>query len=123
MEKRFNIFWIGFFGSYLINIFYNESDIDLIYDFKEGIRLGFKESYELEEYIKELLEVEMIDLVNYEYVNLIIEDEIDKMVIYVWEEEFYIYNDDFWVNWEDIFIYWIFWRFRLFFWGKWINEF
>ncbi|KGE86758.1 nucleotidyltransferase family protein [Phaeodactylibacter xiamenensis] len=83
LEKRFNISRIGLFGSYSTNTFHNESDIDLIYDLKEGIRLGFKESYELEEYIKELLEVETIDLVNHEYVNPIIEDEIDKTVIYV----------------------------------------
>lgn len=83
LERRFNISRIGLFGSFSTNTFHNESDIDLIYDLKEGVRLGFKESYELEEYIKELLEVEKVDLVNHEYVNPIIEDEIDKTVIYV----------------------------------------
>jgi uncharacterized protein len=83
LEKRFNISRIGLFGSYSTNTFHDESDVDLIYDLKEGTRLGFKESYELEEYMKELLEVDEVDLVNYEYVNPIIEDEIDKTVIYV----------------------------------------
>jgi hypothetical protein len=83
LEKRFNISRIGLFGSYSTNSFNDASDVDLIYDLKKGVRLGFKESYELEEYIKELLEVDKIDLVNHEYVNPIIEDEIDKTVIYV----------------------------------------
>jgi predicted nucleotidyltransferase len=82
LEKRFNISRIGLFGSYSTNTFHDESDVDLIYDLKEGTRLGFKESYELEEYLKELLEVDEVDLVNHEYVNPIIEDEIDKTVIY-----------------------------------------
>jgi len=83
LERRFNISRIGLFGSYSTNTFQDESDVDLIYDLKEGKRLGFKEVYELEEYIKELLEVDEVDLVNHEYVNPIVEDEIDKTVIYV----------------------------------------
>ena len=83
LEKRFNICRIGLFGSYSTNTFHNESDVDLIYDLKEGTRLGFKESYELEEYIKELLQVDEVDLINHEYVNPIVKDEIDKTVIYV----------------------------------------
>ncbi|MCR9100138.1 MAG: nucleotidyltransferase domain-containing protein [bacterium] len=83
LEKRFNISRIGLFGSYSTNAFHDESDVDLIYKLKEGTRLGFKEFCELEAYIKELLEVDEVDLVNHEYVNPIIEDEIDKTVIYV----------------------------------------
>ena len=83
LEKRFNISRIGLFGSYSTSTFHDKSDVDLIYYLKEGKRLGFKEAYELEEYIKELLEVDEVDLVNHEYVNPIVEDEIEKTVIYV----------------------------------------
>ena len=57
--------------------------MDLIYELKEGKRLGFKEAYELEHYIKELLETEKVDLVNQKYLNPIFEEEIRKTVIYV----------------------------------------
>lgn len=83
LENSFNISRIGLFGSYSTDTSHEESDVDLIYELKEGKRLGFKEAYELENYIKELLETEKVDLVNQKYLNPIFEDEINKTVIYV----------------------------------------
>jgi len=83
LEQGFNISRIGLFGSYSTDTSHEGSDVDLIYELKEGKRLGFKEAYELEHYIKELLETEKVDLVNQKYLNPIFEEEIRKTVIYV----------------------------------------
>ncbi len=83
LEKKFSICRIGLFGSYSSNTFHEKSDIDLIYELEEGARLGFKEVCELETYMKELLETDQIDLVNQRYINPIIEDEMEKTLIYV----------------------------------------
>jgi len=83
LEGTFYISRIGLFGSYSTDTFQEDSDVDLLYELKGGKRLGFKEVSSLEKYIKDLLNVEKVDLVNQKYVNPIIEDEIKKTVIYV----------------------------------------
>ena len=83
LERNFNIIKIGLFGSYSTDSSNEESDVDLIYELEEGKRLGFKDVYQLEVFIKDLLNIEKVDLVNHKYVNPIIEDEINKTVIYV----------------------------------------
>ncbi|MEZ5041983.1 MAG: nucleotidyltransferase domain-containing protein [Saprospiraceae bacterium] len=83
LEKKFNIIKIGLFGSYSTDSSNEESDVDLIYELEEGKRLGFKDVYQLEIFIKDLLNIDKVDLVNHKYVNPIIEDEINKTVIYV----------------------------------------
>ena len=83
LEKDFNISKIGLFGSYSVNSSNQDSDIDLIYELKEGKRLGLKEIYQLETFFKGLFNLDKVDLVNHKYVNPIIENEINKTVIYV----------------------------------------
>ena len=83
LEVGFFISEIGLFGSYSTDASNKNSDVDLIYQVKKGKRLGFKEIYTLEKFIKDLLEVEKVDLVDQAYVNPIIENEIKKTVIYV----------------------------------------
>jgi len=83
LEQQFHIARIGLFGSYSTGQAHAQSDVDLIYELEEGKRLGFKEIYDLERFIKDLLQIEKVDLVNQKYVNPIIEDEIKKTVIYV----------------------------------------
>jgi predicted nucleotidyltransferase len=83
LEGTFYISRIGLFGSYSSDTSHENSDVDLLYELKGGKRLGFIEVSTLERYIKDLLNVEKVDLVNRKYVNPIIEDEIKKTVIYV----------------------------------------
>ena len=83
LEEQFSIRRIGLFGSYSNNTNNVESDIDIVYELKEGKRLGFKEVYELELYFKSLFDIEKIDLINHKYINPIIENEMNKTVIYV----------------------------------------
>ena len=54
-----------------------------IMNLKEGTSLGFKEIYDLEVFLKNLFKIDKIDLINYQYMNPIIEDEMNKSVIYV----------------------------------------
>ncbi len=83
IEIRFGIKKIGLFGSYSVNKANQRSDIDIVYELKEGRTLGFKEIYELEKYFQEILHTGKIDLVNRKYMNPLIEDEMTKTVIYV----------------------------------------
>lgn len=83
LARSFHISRIGLFGSYAVGAPTDESDVDLIYELKDGKRLGYKDVFELEHYLKHLLNIDKVDLVNQRYVNPIIEDEIQKTVIYV----------------------------------------
>ena len=83
LERNFNISKIGLFGSYSIDASNKESDIDLIYELKEGKRLGLKEIHQLETFFKNLFNLDKVDIINHRYVNPIIENEINKSVIYV----------------------------------------
>ena len=83
LKDNFNILKIGLFGSYSTNTFTENSDIDLIYELEEGKRMGLKKVYELETFLKRLLQIDKIDLINSKYVNPIIGNEIEKTVIYV----------------------------------------
>ena len=83
LEQKFSISKIGLFGSYSTNTFTEDSDIDLVFELKEGKRMGLKEVSDLEIYFKKLFKIEKIDLINNKYVNPIIKNELDKTVIYV----------------------------------------
>lgn len=83
LKKNFSITRIGLFGSYSTDSSNEDSDVDLIYELEEGKRLGLNDIYQLEMFIKNLLNIDKVDLVNQKYVNPIIEDEIKRTVIYV----------------------------------------
>jgi len=81
--EQFHITDIGLFGSYATDQACSDSDVDLVYKLMEGKRLGLKEVYDLELFVKAVLKVEKVDLVNKKYMNPIIESEMEKSVIYV----------------------------------------
>ncbi len=83
LESNFHISRIGLFGSFSTNASTEESDIDLIYELKKGKRFGLKEIHHLEAYLRDILNIDKVDLVNQKYINPIVEDEIHKTVIYV----------------------------------------
>ena len=84
LNEQFNIAEVGLFGSYSTGKNNPESDIDILYILEDGSKLGIQDMYELEEFIKEVLKVEKIDLVNKKYLNPIIELEIEDSLVYVW---------------------------------------
>lgn len=81
--EQYHITDIGLFGSYATDQAHADSDVDLVYELVEGKRLGIKEVYDLEVFIKDVLQIEKVDLVNRKYMNPIIESEMEKSVIYV----------------------------------------
>ncbi len=83
LERNFSITKIGLFGSYSKGQPTTSSDVDLLYELEEGKRLGFKDVDELERFFKDMLQVDKVDLVNQNYLNPIIEEEIKKNITYV----------------------------------------
>ncbi len=83
LSDFFGIEAIGLFGSYAKGCASIESDIDLIYITKEGVRIGFGKKIQLEEYLSQLFQPSKIDLVNYKYINPIIRSDVEKYIIYV----------------------------------------
>lgn len=81
--EQFHIADLGLFGSYSKDAQQANSDVDIVYELDKGKYLGLKEVYDLEVFVKELLKVEAVDLVNRKYMNPIIESEMEKSVIYV----------------------------------------
>ena len=55
LEHKFNILKIGLFGSYSTDTFNDKSDIDLVYELKEGKSIGLKEVYEMETFFQKPL--------------------------------------------------------------------
>jgi len=79
----FGIESIGLFGSYAKDSASRESDIDLIYIPKQGVRIGYTKKMQLENYLTRLLFSKKIDLVNYKYINPIVKSNIEGNIIYV----------------------------------------
>lgn len=83
LQERFHIHRIGVFGSYAKGQAKQDSDIDFVIELQEGQKLGFKESFDLERFLAELFNRERVDVVNRQFINPIIESEMEKSVIYV----------------------------------------
>lgn len=83
LNEQFNIAEVGLFGSYSTGENNPESDVDILYILEDGSKLGIQDMYELEAFIKEVLNVKKIDLVNKKYLNPIIELEIEDSLVYV----------------------------------------
>lgn len=83
LEKRFGVNKIGLFGSYSVGTNTSESDIDLLYTLRDGHKMGLADMYAFELYVKEVLGIDKLDLVDEKYLNPIIELEIEDSLIYV----------------------------------------
>lgn len=83
LENQFSVSRIGLFGSFATGNQNATSDIDLIYELKPGNQEGLREIYNFEEFLKKILQVKEVDLINAKYINPIVEEEIKSNVIYV----------------------------------------
>jgi predicted nucleotidyltransferase len=85
-SKIFNSFeleGLGVFGSYAIGNQNQHSDIDiLIYPKKETI-FTYKKRLGLESFIKNLLNIDKIDIVNHRYINPIVKFKMADNILYV----------------------------------------
>ena len=83
MRARFHAEITAVFGSYARNEQSLNSDLDVLYRVNEPDRFGLVEIEGLEAYIKQLIDVPSVDLVNEMYINPIIELEIKDDILYV----------------------------------------
>ncbi|MEL6356988.1 MAG: nucleotidyltransferase domain-containing protein [Bacteroidota bacterium] len=83
VRDRFKVELVGLFGSYARNQHHAKSDLDLLYQPLEGASFGLAEVIALENYIKELVKVNSVDLVDRDYINPVIALEIQDELVYV----------------------------------------
>ncbi|WKN43789.1 nucleotidyltransferase family protein [Tunicatimonas pelagia] len=83
LTDRFSIETIGIFGSMARGTHHADSDLDLVYVTQPKHTIGYGLKIELEQYLKNLLSVAKLDLVNAKYLNPIVQQAMAKDVIYV----------------------------------------
>lgn len=85
-EQIFNSFeldGLGVFGSYAKGNQRQESDIDILIFPKENSIFTYKKRLGLEFFIKTLLDIKNIDIVNNRYINPIIKRQATDNILYV----------------------------------------
>ena len=74
---------VAVFGSYARQDQHEKSDLDLLYEVIDRDKFGFLEACGLEEYILSQLSVPSVDLVDKDYLNPVVQLEIQKDLLYV----------------------------------------
>ena len=82
LHTHFGIQAIGLYGSYAKNHASPDSDIDLLFLPRPGVRIGLEKRIELEDYLAQLLGSDKIELVNYRYLNPVVRRDIEESIIY-----------------------------------------
>lgn len=82
LQSEFGIERIGLYGSFARNEQTEKSDIDLVYDLKQGYKLPWVEKDRLYRILRRQLHRKM-DLVDSQFMNPFIEYTMEKDVIYV----------------------------------------
>ncbi len=81
--RQFGLVSLGVFGSYASNTFTKASDVDLVYRLEAGSVLSFKKVVELENAIRNVTGVDVVDLVNEQNMNPIVWLSIRDSLVYV----------------------------------------
>jgi predicted nucleotidyltransferase len=83
LKERFGIEQIGIFGSYAKGTQNPESDLDLVYILNKGEKMTLDKIFDMENYLRQLLNVKKIDLVNLQFMNPLVKFKMKNDVIYV----------------------------------------
>ncbi|MBB4081149.1 hypothetical protein GGR28_003797 [Lewinella aquimaris] len=83
IKKRFHAEIVAIYGSYARDEQSHDSDLDILYRIENPEKFGLVEIDGLENYLKNLVDVSSVDLVNEKYVNPIIQLEIENELLYV----------------------------------------
>ncbi|MGC4130000.1 MAG: nucleotidyltransferase domain-containing protein [Bergeyella sp.] len=83
LKEKFNIEKIALFGSFATEKNTENSDIDLLIEYKEGDKLNYFEEENLRNLLEQELGTEKIDLVNRKFINPVIHFFAQKSLIYV----------------------------------------
>ncbi|MCU0387208.1 MAG: nucleotidyltransferase domain-containing protein [Chitinophagaceae bacterium] len=81
--NSFELEGLGVFGSYAIGNQNQKSDIDLLIFPKKETIFTYKKRLGLEAFIKDLLNIDKIDIVNHRYINPIIKFKVANNILYV----------------------------------------
>ena len=81
-RDMFGIKEIGLYGSYSRGDQKENSDIDIVYQLREGNKFGYFEYVELGRILSGQFK-KKVELVNYKYMNPIIKRKAEKEIIYV----------------------------------------
>jgi predicted nucleotidyltransferase len=82
-REKYHAEVVGIFGSYSRNDIHAESDLDVLYRVTDPLNFGLVEYDDFESFLSDLTQIEIIDLVNVDYINPIIELEIEEEIIHV----------------------------------------
>ena len=83
IKRRFHAEIVAIFGSYARGEQSPDSDLDILYRIENPDKFGLLEIDGLENYLKDLVNVSAVDLVNEKYVNPVIQLEIENDLVYV----------------------------------------
>lgn len=83
IKNKFHAELLAIFGSYARGDQSKDSDLDILYRLSPGSNFGMVEIDSLEQFIKDIIGVPSVDLVNEKYINPIIEIEIKNELEYV----------------------------------------
>ncbi len=83
IKQRFHAEIVAIYGSYARGEQSPDSDLDILYRIDNPDKFGLLEIDGLENYLKDLVNVPAVDLVNEKYVNPIIQLEIENDLVYV----------------------------------------
>lgn len=83
LKEKFKIEKIALFGSFATGKNTENSDIDLLIEYKKSDKLNYSEEENLRNLLKQELGTEKIDLVNQKFINPVIHFYAQKSLIYV----------------------------------------
>lgn len=83
IKELFHADIIGIYGSYARGDQSVNSDVDIIYTVEKQKKFGLLEIEGLDNYLRDLFEVPAVDLINSQYINPVIELEIENELLYV----------------------------------------
>jgi len=82
LASQFNIEKLGLFGSFATGKATEQSDIDIVYELKEGSHLGLEDLIAFEKYLQKCLKFSKLDVVNYKYMNPVVKYFSKDSIVY-----------------------------------------
>ncbi len=80
--QKYGIETIALFGSFARGSNKKDSDVDIVYSLKDGVKLGFDKYLEFEESLKNIFKTK-VDLINEKKLNPLVKMDASKDFIYI----------------------------------------
>ncbi|HNL39234.1 MAG TPA: nucleotidyltransferase family protein [Saprospiraceae bacterium] len=82
LQDRFGIAELGLFGSYARNLQTKKSDVDILVEFRPGVKYLLETRLELEDFLKKIFDTE-VDVAHLKYVRPYFREKILRHAIFV----------------------------------------